>query len=98
MTVDEVTRLTDDQEILRERALKQLKKKRDFHAHLVVFVLVNSFIIAIWAVTSSGGFFWPVFPIGGWGIGLVMNAWDVYHGEDFTEEDIRREMARLRSR
>ena len=98
MTVDDVTRLTDDQEMLRARALKQLKKKREFHAHLVVFVLVNAFFVGIWAVTNSGGFFWPVFLIGGWGIGLVMNAWDVYRGEDFTEEDIRREMARLRSR
>ena len=98
MTVDDVTRLTDDQEMLRQRALKQLKKKRDFHAHLVVYVLFNSFFVAIWAITSDGGFFWPMFLIGGWGIGLIMNAWDVYRGEEFTEEDIRREMARLRSR
>jgi 2TM domain len=98
MTVEDVTRVTDDHELLRERAVKQLKKKRDFHAHLVVFVLVNTFLVGIWAITDSGGFFWPMFPIGGWAIGLVMNGWDVYRGEDFTEDDIRREMVRLRSR
>ena len=59
---------------LRDRAVKQLKKRRDFMSHLLVYVLVNSFIVLIWAITNSGGFFWPVFPIVGWGIGLVMNA------------------------
>jgi hypothetical protein len=31
----------------------------------------------------------------GWGIGVVMNAWDVYFAEDFGEDDIDREMQRL---
>jgi hypothetical protein len=35
--------------------------------------------------------------IGGWGIGLVMNAWDVWRGEDFSDEQIAREMQHLRS-
>jgi hypothetical protein len=83
---------TNDQ--LRERAVKQLKKRRDFYAHVLVYLLVNFFIVAIWAMTSNG-FFWPIFPIGGWGIGLVMNAWDVWHGADFSEEQITREMAHL---
>ena len=41
------------------------------------------------------GFFWPVFPLVGWGIGVVMNAWDVYRPEEFTEEQVRREVERL---
>jgi hypothetical protein len=41
------------------------------------------------------GFFWPVFPILGWGIGLVLNAWDVYRPEGFTEDEIRREERHL---
>jgi hypothetical protein len=43
----------------------------------------------------TSGFFWPIFPIFGWGIGLVFNAWDVYR-EPVSEERIRREMGRLR--
>jgi hypothetical protein len=42
---------------LRDRAVKQLKKRRDFMSHLLVYVLVNSFIVLIWAITNSGGFF-----------------------------------------
>ena len=78
----------------RDRALQQLKKRRDFHGHILVYVLVNTFIVAIWAVTGAHGFFWPIFPIAGWGIGVVMNAWDVYWRHDITEEDIRHEMER----
>jgi len=87
--------MTDTQ--LRERAIKQLKKRRDFFAHLLVYLMVNGFIVAIWAMTSTG-FFWPIFPIVGWGIGVVMNAWDVWRGDEFDETAIAREMNRLKSR
>jgi hypothetical protein len=32
---------------LRDRALRQLKKKRDLSGHLLVFVLVNSMIVIL---------------------------------------------------
>lgn len=82
---------------LRERALKHLKKRRDLKAHVLVYVLVNTFLVTIWAVTSAG-FFWPVFPIVGWGIGVVMNAWDVYYGDEFDETQIQREIEHLQHR
>ena len=85
-------------EALRERAVRRLKKRHDFHGHLLVYVLVNTFIVVIWALTNDHGFFWPVFPIVGWGIGVVMNAWDVYRGDEFDEAQIRREMDRLQHR
>lgn len=80
---------------LRERAVKRLKKRRDFRGHLLIYTLVNAFLVVIWAVTSPGGFFWPIFPIVGWGIGVIMNAWDVYFAEDFSEEDIDKEIEHL---
>jgi hypothetical protein len=78
----------------RDRAVTQLKKRRDFKGHLLVYVLVNTFIVVIWAVTGAHGFFWPVFPIVGWGIGVVMNAWDVYWRPRITEKDIQHEIER----
>ena len=78
----------------RERAVQQLKKRRDFHGHVLIYVLVNAFLVGIWAVTDAHGFFWPVFPIGGWGIGLIMNAWDAYWRREITDKDIQREMGR----
>ena len=80
---------------LRERAIKRLKKRRDFHGHVLIYLLVNTFLVVIWFVATPDAFFWPVFPIAGWGIAVVMNAWDVYFAEDFREEDINREMERI---
>ena len=83
----------DDTE-LRERALTQLRKKHEFHAHVAAYILVNTMLVAIYLLTDPGGFFWPMFPILGWGIGLFFHGWDVYSGPP-SEERIRREMARL---
>ena len=91
MAINESTR----DEVLRDRAIKRLKKRRDFFAHLLVYVLVNAFFVAIWALTNPDGFFWPIFPMAAWGIGVVMNAWDVFINDEFDEEQIRREMDRL---
>lgn len=52
-------------------------------------------LVVIWAVTDAG-FFWPIFPIIGWGIGVAANAWDVYGRRPITEDQIRREVDRLR--
>ena len=78
----------------RDKAVQRLKKRRDFYGHLLIYVLVNTFIVIIWAVTDQHGFFWPVFPIAGWGIGVVMNAWDVFWRPAITEEDIQHEIER----
>jgi hypothetical protein len=82
---------------LRQQAIRRLRKKRDFRSHVVAYVLVNAFLVVIWAVTS-GDFFWPIFPIAGWGIGLAFNAWDVYGRRPLSEEEILREQQRLSRR
>jgi 2TM domain len=86
---------TDPEQQLRERAVERLKKKRDFRTHLFMYVAVNAVLVVIWALTGAG-FFWPVFVILGWGIGVAGNAWDVYGRKPFSEEQIRRETDRLR--
>jgi hypothetical protein len=78
----------------RDRAVQELKKRRDFRGHVLVYVLFNAFLVMIWAITDPHAFFWPVFIIGIWGIGVVMNAWDVYRRREFTEEEIRHEIER----
>jgi hypothetical protein len=50
--------------------------------------------VVIWYVTGAG-FFWPVFPIFGWGIGLAFNAWDVY-SPGITPDKVDAEVERLR--
>lgn len=84
----------DSTDAMRDRAVKRLKKRRDFYGHLLIYTMVNTFLVVIWAVTSAG-FFWPIFPMVGWGIGVVMNAWDVWRGDEFTDEQIAHEVERL---
>ena len=86
----------NSEEGLRKLAVLRLKKKRDFGTHIVVYIAVNAMLVAIWAVTGAG-FFWPIFPILGWGIGVAANAWDVYGRKPITEDEVQRETERLRS-
>jgi hypothetical protein len=85
----------DTEQAIREQAIERLKKKRDFKTHVLVYVSVNAFLVVIWAVTG-GDYFWPIFPILGWGLGVLANAWDVYGRKPISEEEIRREADRLR--
>lgn len=84
---------------LRDLALRRLKKRQDFRAHVVVFIVVNAFLWALWAIlslTNDWTFPWPIFPTLGWGIGVALNAWDVYGRRDITAADVDREIERLR--
>jgi len=83
------------EETLREEALERLKKRQDLRGHMLVYVLVISLLWTIWALTAPGGFPWPAIVMGGWGIGLVMNVWDVYGRKPFTEAEVQEEIQRL---
>ena len=65
---------------------------------MAVYLLVNTALVTIWAITNAGGFFWPVFPIAFWGIGVVMNAWDAYADDAVSERRIEQEIRRLEHR
>jgi len=83
----------DELENSREAAVKRLKAKRDFKTHVATYLFVNTMLVVIWAV-ADGGYFWPIWPILGWGIGLVLDGWRVYFQRPITEDEIRREMER----
>ena len=88
--------IPDSEQELRKLAVSRLKKRRDFRTHIVIYVIVNAMLVGIWAVNGAG-FFWPIFPILGWGIGVGANAWDVYGRKPITEDEVQRETERLRS-
>lgn len=83
-------------EQLRKAAVARLAKKREFGGHLLAYVAFNGFLVTIWAMTGAN-FFWPIFPIVLWGIGLVFHAWDVY-GREPSEDRIQAEMERIQRR
>ena len=45
----------------------------DLRVHFTVYALVNLMLIGIWAA-SGGGYFWPIWPMLGWGIGVALHA------------------------
>jgi hypothetical protein len=88
---------SDPDSNLRNQAVKSLNAKRDFMAHLATFVGVSILMILIWALTGTDNFFWPIFPIAGWGIfGVIPHWWSVYKARGITEDKIQAEMERIK--
>lgn len=67
---------TIDQSKLEREARKRVKALRDFYVHLATFVVINAFLIIINLMTSPGDF-WAIWPLLGWGVGLVSHGLSV---------------------
>lgn len=81
----------DDRDERREAAVKRVKAKRDFRTHAATYVIVNVMLVGVWAL-SGAGYFWPIWVMAGWGVGLALNGWTVYFEKPISEDEIRREM------
>lgn len=82
-------------EISREDAIKRIENKRGFSSHLAVYLIVNALLVGIWYFTDRS-YFWPVWPMMGWGIGVFLHMWSVYFQRPISESEIRREMEKGR--
>ncbi|MCB0831344.1 MAG: 2TM domain-containing protein [Solirubrobacterales bacterium] len=88
---------SDPNKDLRDEAVKSLNAKHDFMIHLATFGGVSIFLVLIWALSGTDNFFWPIFPIVGWGIfGLIPHWWSVYRSKGLTEDKIQAEMEKIR--
>jgi len=81
-----------------KRAKKRVEEVRGFYSHLASFVGVMTLLIAINLLTSPR-YFWFVWPLLGWGFGLVAHAWGTFGanrflGKEWEERKIREEMRR----
>jgi hypothetical protein len=83
--------IDDERQLVRKR----LQARRDFAAHLVSYVVVNAFLILVWAVTGAG-YFWPIWVLAGWGVGVVLHAWDTFLRRPVTEADVDAVLQRRR--
>ena len=66
------------EEQIYEEAKRRVEAKKGFYIHLTIYICVNVFLINIWAFASGGGFPWFIFPLGGWGIGLLFHGLGVF--------------------
>ena len=55
------------------RRSRPARERRDVREHVRSYVLVMLLLVAIWALTGAG-YFWPVWPMLGWGIGVLSHA------------------------
>lgn len=84
----------DQTAITRQQARERVERKMRLRADLAAYVVVNAVLIAVWAVTGFG-YFWPAWVLAGWGVLLLLEAWNLRFQRPVTDEDIDRE---LRSR
>lgn len=78
----------------REREARQILKRRAFYLHLAVFLAVQVMLFAIWAL-SGGGYPWFLFPLMGWGIGLVAHGAAAFLLANPNDVVLEREQRRL---
>jgi len=89
----------DQPKTARDEAIASLKAKRAFQINLGVYLVVNAFLVVVWALTrddGDGAGFWPIWVIAFWGIGLAGQGWHAYGPgrRGITEDAIQREMQR----
>ena len=61
-----------------EQAKARVEAKKGFFIHLTVYIVVNIVLVLIWAFAAGRGFPWFIFPIFGWGIGVIFHYLGVF--------------------
>lgn len=79
------------------------KARVSFRGHAMAYALVNALFVVVWWTNAPGApslrddsdsYFWPVWPLLGWGIGLAFHAYGAYGRRPGALE---REEAKLRA-
>jgi hypothetical protein len=75
----------------RMRARKIAESRYGFLWHLPIYLIVNIGLVGIWYFTDRS-FFWPIFPIFFWGIGLFSHYMTAYRapGSDWVERETQK--------
>jgi len=80
-----------------EQAKKRVQARKEFFIHLAVYIVVNIMLVLIWAFANGGGFPWFIFPLGGWGIGLLSHGLRVFVFEGKSDKTaIEKEAEKIR--
>ena len=82
------------EEKLREEAKLRAEAKLGFYIHLAVYSGVNVLLFFIWGFTGS--FPWFVFPLLGWGVGLLAHYLQAFAQVSVTDRMAEKEYRRLK--
>ena len=86
-----------EEEIYRQ-AKKRVEEKKGFYTHCAIYIAVNLLLVIIWAINGVG-FPWFVFPLGGWGIGVLFHFLGVFvfsKQTNWERRQIEKEVERLK--
>jgi len=88
--------MTDDfaRAAFREREARHIRRRRAFLVHAAIWVAVNMLLVAVWAITG-GGHPWFVYPLLGWGVGIVAHGASAYLVADTDDIVLEREQRRF---
>lgn len=76
-----------------ERLWKLARLRAKFKNGAITYLIVNTVLVAIWYLTSGPhNFFWPVFPLLFWGMGLAFSYYQAYWDKGDT---VQREYDKL---
>ncbi|MCR5026353.1 MAG: 2TM domain-containing protein [Methanobrevibacter sp.] len=83
-----------------ERAAERVDRKLKFYRSLISYIIVNAFLFAINYIFTPS-FWWVMFPIFFWGIGLVVNFFKTFvfidfYGEEYRQRKIAEEMEKMK--
>ena len=82
-----------------QEARRKVRERKRFYSHLMSWFICSVFFILLNLFTSD--YFWAVFPILGWGIGVAFHGLRVFgidYGEEWEERQIEKEMDRLKKK
>ena len=81
---------------LRKEAKARAEMKFSFYINIVLYMIINSMLIFIW-YSNGMGFPWVIFPLIGWGIGVVAHYLSafVFYGRDFLGGMTEKEYEKL---
>ena len=91
-----MAKLTEEQ--IYSAARQRVRQKKDFYNHLAVYIVVNAALVVIWYFTGRG-YPWFVWPLLGWGIGIMFHGLDVFvfnKQSAWEQREIEKEAERLR--
>ena len=77
-----------------ERTRRGLAEKA-FQAHAATWFVVNAFLFLIWLITTAPGHPWFLYPAGGWGIAVALQAYATYNIPHDDELEAGEERAQL---
>jgi len=92
-----ITKMMD--KVQDEALWKVAKKRTAFKLSLIIYIVINAFLVGLWYFTTGPhSYFWPAWPMLGWGFGIVFQFVDAYMTNGIFSEDKEFEKLKRKAR